>query len=461
MVYRILFLLFAEARGLVPVWHPVYRRSYTIEALRKQAETSGQHRDIWEGLQALSRLAHAGCRAGSLRVTPFNGRLFTPDRTPLAEVRRLDDTLVAQALLALTTRAGRTSRERISFRDLGVEQLGAVYESVLDYAPLVAAVPGGGNTPRPKRSTTFSVTLVDGRDARKASGTFYTPQSVTDYLVRQTLHPLVEHASADQILALRVLDPSMGSGAFLVAACRYLASAYERALVDESGRLPADVTEADRAGYRRVVAQRCLYGVDLNPMAVQVARLSLWLTTLSADRPLTFLDHHLAVGDSLIGASLDDLARQPPGRWRSPAATASLPLFESDEASSVLRDILPVRHLLATGPDDTAMAIREKERTLDRLAGESGPLAGLRRAADLWCACWFWHAGASVPPDAREFADLAGSVLGGPASLPPRVVEARLREARGIAATKRFFHWTLEFPEVFYQADGACPTRRL
>mgnify|MGYP001569676329 CR=1 FL=1 len=455
VVYRILFLLFAEARGLVPVWHPVYRRSYTIEALRKQAETSGQHRGIWEGLQALSRLAHAGCRAGSLRVTPFNGRLFSPDRTPLAEVRRLDDTLVAQALLALTTRAGRVSRERISFRDLGVEQLGAVYESVLDYAPAVEAVPGRGNTPRPKCSRAFRVTLVDGRDARKASGTFYTPQSVTEYLVRHTLHPLVEHASADQILALRVLDPSMGSGAFLVAACRYLASAYERALVDESGRLPADVTEADRAGYRRVVAQRCLYGVDLNPMAVQVARLSLWLTTLSADRPLTFLDHHLAVGDSLIGASLDDLARQPPGPWRSPAASASLPLFESDEASSVLRNILPVRHLLATGPDDTAMAIREKERILARLAGESGPLVRLRRAADLWCACWFWHAGASVPPDAREFADLAGSVLGGPASLPPRVVEARLHDAQGIAAARRFFHWTLEFPEVFYQADGS------
>ena len=108
----------------------------------------------------------------------------------------------------------------------------------------------------------------------------------------------------------------MGSGAFLVAACRYLASAYESALVRDGALTADDIGERDRAGFRRSVAQRCLFGVDINPMAVQLGRLSLWLATLAGDRPLTFLDHHLRAGNSLVGASLDDLAAAPRRRRR-------------------------------------------------------------------------------------------------------------------------------------------------
>ena len=133
-------------------------------------------------------------------------------------------------MVALTTSPGASGRERISFRDLGVEQLGAVYESVLDYEPVVTLVPHGRQPGGRVQATAMVVNLVTQRDRRKVSGTFYTPQSMTDYMVRQTLHPLVTNATADTILSLRVLDPAMGSGAFLVAACRYLASAYEQAV---------------------------------------------------------------------------------------------------------------------------------------------------------------------------------------------------------------------------------------
>ena len=157
--------------------------------------------------------------------------------------------------------------------------------------------------------------------------------------MRRTLHPLVEGKPADVILKMRVLDPAMGSGAFLVGACRYLGAAYESALVRDSECLASDIDESDRAEFRRLIAQRCLFGVDLNPMAVQLARLSLWLSTLAADRPLTFLDHHLLVGNSLIGASLDDLARQPPGSAaarRRPAPVASS-LFDRADLETVMR----------------------------------------------------------------------------------------------------------------------------
>ena len=128
IVYRMLFLLFAEARALVPLWHPIYRESYSLEGLRDAAEQSPHPPGLWDALRAIARLAHTGCRAGDLHVTPFNGRLFAPARTPLAERRDLDDAAAQRAIVALSTRpaADRAGRERIAYRDLGVEQLGSV-----------------------------------------------------------------------------------------------------------------------------------------------------------------------------------------------------------------------------------------------------------------------------------------------------------------------------------------------
>ena len=150
IVYRILFLLFAEARGLVPLWHPIYRESYSLDGLRAAAERPGPAPGLWDALRAISRLAHAGCRAGDLRVTPFNGRLFSPSRTPLAERHDLDDEAGRRALLALATRTtvDHAGRERIAYRDLGVEQLGAVYETVLDYEPRIAEIPDSSKSGR-------------------------------------------------------------------------------------------------------------------------------------------------------------------------------------------------------------------------------------------------------------------------------------------------------------------------
>jgi type I restriction-modification system DNA methylase subunit len=157
----------------------------------------------------------------------------------------------------LATRAApdRTGREPIAYRDLGVEQLGAIYETLLDYTPRV--VPSSG-----------MVVLETGSGVRKETGTFYTPLPLARYLVRRTLAPLVRHATPDRILALKVLDPSMGSGAFLVASCVFLSEAYEHALVESGTAHPTDIGPSERAAIRRTIAERCLFGVDLNPMAV-------------------------------------------------------------------------------------------------------------------------------------------------------------------------------------------------
>ena len=435
VVYRILFLLFAEARGLVPRWHPIYREGYTIESLRGPVEMLPRPIGVWEALQAIARLAHRGCRIGALRVPPFNGRLFSPAHAPLADSVPLDDRVVRQALLALTTRRGRGGFERIAYGDLGVEQLGGVYQRLLDFDPTGTS---GGTGPLVRT------------ERRKSTGAFYTPRALTEYLVRRALAPLVHSASPEAILALRVLDPAMGSGAFLVAACRYLAAAYEAALIREGALSAEDITERERAEFRRTIAQRCLYGVDINPMAVQLGRLSLWLATLAADRPLTFLDHRLRTGNSLVGASLSDIARQAPG-GAPRTRPGVLPLFGEHACEMVLRDAIVVRSRIATEPGDTLEQVRAKEHALSALNRQDAPVEQWKGVCDLWCSAWFSERGrrrASVP-----FGALADEILGR-GSLPGHLAAPLLLESKHVAARERFFHWTFEFPEIFSDACG-------
>ena len=296
------------------------------------------------------------------------------------------------------------------------------------------------------------VVLTRTSGERKSTGSFYTPRPMTEFLVRRALHPLVAGRSSDEILRLRIMDPAMGSGAFLVAACRYLAGALERALGSEGHDWDPDERPARRAELRRLVAQRCLYGVDLNPMAVQLARLSLWLTTLARDRPLTFLDHHLASGDSLLGAGLAQLMRPPSsgGNARSTQPRA-LPLFADDSPVRMLATILPDRFRLAIDPEETPADVREKERALAQLGAPGAPLARWKSAADQWCADWFRDAGPVSPP---VFADLVRGILREGASLHPHQHAALANDANAVARAQRFFHWELEFPEIFFDAAG-------
>lgn len=470
IVYRILFLLFAEARGLVPIWHPVYRESYSIDALRLAAE-QGRAVGLWDGLRAVSRLAHAGCRAGNLKVTAFNGRLFDQTRVPLAERADLDDEAARRTLLALTTRpsADRLGRERISYGDLGVEQLGAVYETLLDFVPrpqreessATAKSPRAGRRTTPGDGRRNAGAVLDGTTGgpaivmtadsgiRKSTGTFYTPQPIARYLVRTTLAPLVRDRAPEQILALRVLDPAMGSGAFLVEACTFLAHTYEEALIASGGCSPSDLGPQDRAAIRRRIAERCLFGVDLNPMAVQLARLSLWLTTLAHDRPLSFFDHHLRIGDSLIGAWVSNL-RSAPHKRAGTARPDDRSLFGPDVSDMALRAILPVRFSLDE-PNDTVDAVRRKERALAALEERDSQLSKWKRIADLWCATWF--AGPEAAPRSA-FAALSDFVLFGRADLPAESATRYVARSSAIATARRFFHWELEFPEVFFDTNG-------
>ena len=438
VLYRVLFLLFAEARGLVPIWHPIYRDRYSLEVIVSTLLDGRRYRGLWRAVQAISRLAHSGCSAGELKVTAFNGRLFAPAQATSFDRSRLSDTVMSRAVVALsstpTTRHG--GRARIAYRDLDVEQLGAVYEHVLDYEP-ASAKPGA---------------LERTRDTRKSSGTFYTPRRVTALLVDHALAPLVKDRSADDILRVRVIDPAMGSGAFLVACCRYLASSVEAALVREGRWHAQDVTPADRAGLRREVASRCLFGVDRNPMAVQLARLSIWLATLAADKPLSFLDHHLLTGDSLVGASPHDVTRQPGGGHRR-GRPERLPLFDDTALPSALAQAAQLLSRISAEPDDTAAIVRSKERRIEELRSSDSYLAKWTRVLDLWCSGWFWRQGS--PPDRGAFLDLMARLLEQKNALPARVATELLEASQQVASCRRFLHWPLAFPDVFLTSDDS------
>jgi hypothetical protein len=450
IVYRVLFLLFAESRDCVPHRQMLYARAYAMSRLCRDASQSNEP-GSWEGLAAASRLARLGCRTADLDVAAFNGKLFArtaamslergrPARRPTRDSERRDAAARA-ALVALGSRPGPAGRESIAFRDLGVEQLGTIYERVLDL-PLPADRPR--ESPRCDRAPRHSA-------ARKRTGTFYTPQALTELVVRRTLGPLVSGATADDILKLRVLDPAMGSGAFLVASCHYLAAAYEHALIDEGRANAADFADDDRANIRRLVAERCLAGVDRNPTAVQLARLSLWLTTLAAGKPLTFLDHRLRVGDSLLGAWPDDLSRLSDRRGQAGA----LPLFADDDIDAAMRRISRPLGALFERHDDTLRDVRAKEALWRHITSESSALDPWRQALHLWCARWFWPRDASsAPPDAAESRALIAALLRGDVSLPRAHVDARLRDVARAASAHAFFHWPLEFPDVFYGDDG-------
>ena len=450
LVYRVLFLFFAEARSLVPVWHPVYRESYSLESLcRDLTERPRPAVGVWDALRAISRLAHSGCRIADLNVTAFNGRLFSPAQTPLAERQGLSEAAAGRALVALSRRPAqdRQATEPIAYRDLGVEELGGVYETLLGYRPRVAPV-------RRSRAHPSGVALSLEREPnrRKATGTFYTPRAIAGYLVSRTLAPLVRDAPPERILALKVLDPSMGSGAFLVAACGSLAHAYEAALVESGGCHPRDFGPRERTAIRRTIAERCLFGVDLNPTAVQLARLSLWLTTLASDRPLSFLDHHLVVGDSVKGAWLTSLRAAP--RCLRRVGSASLPLFGEEPFADMVRGALPIRFSLASTPNDTAEDVHAKERALAALNRRDGELSRWKRVADAWCAAWFARDRDALLP-ASSYGALADALLAGRGALPDHVAARAVAAVDAVAARHRFFHWELEFPEVFFDADGS------
>jgi restriction-modification enzyme MmeI-like protein len=380
-LYRLLFILYAEDRGLLP-----YRvnQTYTnnrslarhrddvaarldqVERGLRATDYSQSATDLWEGLQDHFDLIDRG--HGRYGVQAYNGGLFDLEADSFLSEKTLPDWYLARVLdqLGRASQPGRPELGlfRVDYRDLAIQQLGSVYEGLLELRPRYAlaemrvirargagsreelVVPAADPIPQGHEATAItypadSIYLATDKGERRRSGSYYTPDHIVDHIVQnaigarcseinrelqaeilakeRALEAAADEEKArltkeleglqgsfdDRILELKILDPAMGSGHFLIRACQYLAE--EIATNPYTSDHSADELRGEESTityWKRRVAESCLHGVDLNPMAVELAKLALWLETVAADAPLTFLDHHFRWGDSIIGARI-------------------------------------------------------------------------------------------------------------------------------------------------------------
>jgi hypothetical protein len=332
IIYRILFLLFAEQRGMMPGRDSLYAEAYSIARLRMRAEgdipVRDDHVDLWEGLQVTFRLVREG--VPELGVFGYDGMLFEEQRTPILEGCAPSNSDLLRAVRALTLVEREGVRQRISYADLGVEELGSIYESLLDFTPRVSTHSEVVNDQEISANTFF----LDPRgSARKKTGSYYTHPSLVNELIKSALLPVARDrlarvglpaveedaigeaaagllndyldlteeqrvAGEKALLDIKVCDPAAGSGHFLVKANNTLGA--ELARVRSGDEYPS---EAQVQAAKRDVLANCIYAVDLNPMAVELCKVSLWINASVGDKPLSFLDHHIKCGNSLIGAT--------------------------------------------------------------------------------------------------------------------------------------------------------------
>lgn len=494
LLYRLLFIFYAESRDLLPMDNEEYERRYSLRTIAHQVRLALQEKAVllpyvgilWAQLQAIFNSIDRGERA--LEISTFNGGLFRSEHQTFLETYRVGDRDLAGAIDKLARRPQDAldfaADSLIDYRDLSERHLGTIYEGLLAYTLQVASEPmvelrsSHRIVPQTQASgqdvvriyDTGEVYLITDAGQRKTTGSYYTPDYIVKYLAEHTLKPLLDAAVDNHpgdeeriqaVLAINVLDPAMGSGHFLVEVVEYMA----RYLV-ELGISPQDKGEqvADLLYWKRRVAQQCIYGVDSNPLAVELARLSLWLATAARGYPLRFLDHHLRAGNALVGAWLAEGATSEHPRARvAKKRASSLPvltaqaaqeqaevvqfsIFEDQAFNDSLSTALQITRRIEQIPGNTLQEVKQQEAAYASLrthfVSKYQDLLDLRTAAlagleiEHWAAC---AAYAIKPSESRPYAEQFAQIV---------------ERARMMSRQKRFFHWELEFPEIFFEHDG-------
>lgn len=503
LLYKLLFLLYAEARGLLPMDNPGYRQQSLTATAEWAARQLDRKLPVSDATHATARydamlaLFHRVDQGDpSLGIPRYDGGLFaagSPENRFLEE-HKLSDKAVAHAVDILVRDAG----QPVDYAYISVRNLGAIYEGLLENKLRVVDAAAG------------QVELINDKGERKASGSYYTPDYIVEYIVQHTLDPILDERQAsfeaamdrcaglrrqladprhmsgvellrgrleeaerdarEAFLGIKVCDPAMGSGHFLVNAVDHLTDgiiqrmqAYHDAhgnvqwdwnpiqqmidrvrgeIVAEMGRQGIEVDAPrldDTALLTRLVMKRCIYGVDLNPLAVELAKLSLWLHSFTVGAPLSFLDHHLRWGNSLIGTDVRTVEREIQRTDKGPAV--QLGLFAGPFAG--LLDLTAVMTGVAGRADATLADVRQ---SADAFAEFQRQLLPYKQVLDLWVSRHFGN------KHAEEFLTLySDAVL--PALRGEKQVgepyRSAIEQARRLWEEKRFFHWDLEFPEVF------------
>lgn len=486
LLYRIIFLLYAESprRGerLLPLDDPTYRDSYSFYSLKRRiAEILDQRREVspikktlWSELRTLFSLVNKGSESMGIPeneffVPSYDGGLFDQEEHSFLENHQIGDQYLARAidLLSRTPIKGKTVFA--DYSSLDIRHLGSIYEGLLEFrlgvAPdkLVAVKEKGkqkwiraeeaGNQRVLEEVEAGDIYLHTDKHERKATGSYYTPDYIVEYIVQNTLGPVIEERResvgsndarlVDEILKLKVLDPAMGSGHFLVGAIDFLARKLLETLEGTEIELNGNgVDEEDMRWARREIVERCIFGVDLNPLAVELAKLSLWLTTVSKDKPLSFLDHHLRCGNSLIGARTKDLGSLPQLKKTRKKERAQTTIFDTTLKKNLVK-LLDVFKKIEQDPSESLEAVEEKKR---KYYEEFRPMAEqFMDVAHVWTSVYFGN-----EVNLNDFTKLQNA-LTDPERWQELQDESWFSKAKELAVEKRFFHWELEFPEVWFE----------
>ncbi|WP_115891831.1 Eco57I restriction-modification methylase domain-containing protein [Haloferax sp. Atlit-48N] len=508
-LYRLIFVLYAESEGrdLLPTDNDIYGESYSLNELKQTVadnrDETQQHyqtwqTNLWNRLEELFVLIDQGSQGKNipkdqLYIPAYNGGLFrtNPDPDDSAEAQFLasheaDDAHLAEVIDLLTRRDADEGDGQVfvDYSSLDERHLGSIYEGLLEYKLDVADEPltvddgeyspaGDGDDIEVEEGDVY---LRTDAGERKATGSYYTPEYVVEYIVDETLGPLVDGIRedlvgtesykeggfagefADQVFDLKVLDPAMGSGHFLVNAVDYLA----REIIDAQERQDQQAVKRgdddaisdprteegelrDINWARRKVAQQCIYGVDLNPLATELAKVSLWLRTLAAEQPLAFLDHHLKTGNSLVGSDIEDVLSNSDDGGQS--GQTQLTDWMDQARQRALEHVMERFTDLLSIDNETLEDIKEMEQVYETTR-EDALYQHLLAMANVHTASEF---GLSVPVDAEE--QMAEALRDD--SWEDVETEDWFRNAQALAKKESFFHWELEFPVAFYGKNGA------
>ena len=486
LVYRLIFLSTVEDRtdqttgkslifipGTTPEVQQRYLSGYSLTWLRERAvrrSSFDTHNDLW---QALSITFDALAQGQPFLGLPALGGLFDAGQCPHLADAKIENRWLLAAIFQLGYFRQATGLTRVNYRDMGPEELGSVYESLLELVPDIQSL---GLPHAAKLAFVGDDTDASTKgNTRKLTGSYYTPDSLVQELIKSALEPVIAatvkanpERPVDALLQLTVCDPACGSGHFLLAAARRLADEVAKLRAAQSAA-PASATSAteplsEQQAYRhalRDVVSHCIYGVDKNPMAIALAKTALWLEAYTPDRPLTFLDHHLQVGDALLGVldpkilengipdaayavlSGDDkttaaaLKKQNKADLKSWKEVAANDLFQSSGLAA-LADA--VEHLA----DDNLQGIDAKRSAWAR-ASEEAQQSTLARLADTYVAAFL---APKVPEDSASI-PLSGYLWGLLHPTPGQIAKADVAQAtHDLCRTHSVFHWWLAFPQV-------------
>lgn len=459
LVYRLIFLLTVEERGLL---HPTdtppeprarYAEGYALARLRERCVRPSAHdrfSDLWAGVRIVFRgLAEGEPRLG---LPPLAG-LFASDQCPHLDASRLENRVLLMALFRLCWIRDGKSLSRVNWRDMGPDELGYVYEGLLEKVPVI--LDSG-------RRFSFVGQDASRGNARKTSGSYYTPDSLVQLLLDSALEPVIEQTQArhptdgpEALLRLKVVDPACGSGHFLLAAGRRLAERLARLRTDGT----PSATEYRKA--MRQVVGSCLFGVDLNPLAVELCKVALWMEAVDPGLPLSFLDANVQHGNALLGTTRALMEKGiPDDAWMpldgdDKKLTSSLKkrnkqgressqlAFGLSSTPNHLRDL---QAAVAQLGDESLAARREKAARYQALL-ESPEYQQQKRVMDAWCAAFVWPKQSVGPLERVAPVQLVWQELKAGRRVDPLLPSTVEQLARDYA----FFQWELAFPTVYAQ----------